>query len=312
MQRTGFKGRVFIWMVLILSGTQSLFAQQLPLFSEYMFNTLEINPAYAGFRNSVNVTTMYRKQWTGFKTAPQSTFFSIDMPISDKRVGVGIKLVDDRDEITKTLGAQAVYSFKIPTGMYSTLALGLQGGAYNFKTDYTKVDVIDPNDPSFSQNVNSIRLNFGTGIFFNTEKFYAGISSPNLVRNNFNKSQNTGNFSELKQNMHVYFNTGYVFELSEDLLIKPSILVRGVIGSPLSYDINTNFWIADMLGLGLSYRNKSALVGIIDLKILPQLRMGYAYDHSISSLNIISKGSHEVILRYELSYDRTSLSPRYF
>lgn len=302
---------VVLGWIILLGSPQYLLSQQLPL-QEYMFNTLEINPAYAGFRDAINITTMFRKQWTGFKTAPQSTFLSADMPIANKRVGVGIKLMDDRDEITKTLGAQAIYSFKIPTGDYSTIALGLQGGAFNFKTDYTKIDVIDPNDPSFSQNVNTTRLNFGTGIFFNTEKFYVGVSSPNLVRNNLRKTNNTGESSELKQNMHFYLNTGYVFELSNDLLFKPSVLVRGVIGSPLSYDLSANFWIAEIVSLGVSYRNQAAVVGLIDLKILPQLRMGYAYDHSISRLNIISKGSHEVILRYELSYDRTSLSPRYF
>ena len=312
MNWTKLMGYLLIWMVVLLSGTQSIFGQQLPLFSGYMFNTLEINPAYAGFRDALNVTTVLRKQWTGFKNAPQSTFLSVDMPISNKRVGVGLKLVDDRDEITKTLGAQAVYSFKIPTGPYSTLAFGLQGGAYNSKTDYTKIDVIDLNDPSFSQNVNTTRLNFGTGIFFNTDEFYASLSSPNLVRNNLNKANNAGAFNDLKQNMHIYFTSGYVFEISSDLLIKPSFLVRGVVGSPLSYDINTNLWIADMLSLGVSYRNQSAVVGIIDFKVLPDLRVGYAYDHSISPLNIISKGSHEVILRYEFSYDRIALSPRYF
>lgn len=303
---------VIVGGIVFLCSPQYLLSQQLPLYSEYTFNTLEINPAYAGFRDAVNITTMFRKQWTGFKTAPQSTFISADMPIANKRVGIGIKLVDDRDEITKTLGAQAIYSFKIPTGDYSTIALGLQGGAFNFKTDYTKIDVIDPNDPSFSQNVNSTRLNFGTGIFFNTEKFFAGISSPNLVRNNLRKTNNTGEFSELKQNMHVYFNTGYVFELSNELLFKPSVLVRAVIGSPLSYDLSANFWIAEILSLGVSYRNQAAVVGLIDIKVLPELRLGYAYDHSISRLNLISKGSHEVILRYEISFDRISLSPRYF
>lgn len=287
-------------------------AQQLPLFSEYMFNTLEINPAYAGYRDALSVTTMFRKQYTGFKTAPQSAFFSADMPIPGKRVGIGLKLLDDRDAITKTLGAQAVYSFKIPTGDYSNISLGLQGGVYNFRTDFTKVDVIDPNDPSFSQNVNSLNLNFGTGVFFNSEKFYVGLSSPNLIRNNFNREFNTGAFSQLKQEMHIYLNSGYVFTLSDDLHIKPSFLVRGLIGSPLSYDINTNFWIADVLGLGVSYRNKSAIVGILDLKLIPELHLGYAYDHSISEFNLISKGSHEVILRYEFSFNRMALSPRYF
>lgn len=297
---------------MLISGGGRLFSQQLPLFSEYMFNSMEINPAYAGFRDALNITTMFRKQWTGFKTAPQSTFFSADMPISNKRVGLGIKLTDDRDEINKTLGAQAVYSYKIPTGDNSNLSFGIQGGAYNFKTDYTKVDVIDINDPSFSQHLSTTKLNFGTGLFFSTEKFYLGLSSPNLVRNIFKRTNNTAAFNELRQQMHIYFNTGYVFELSPDLRFKPSLLVRGVVGSPVSYDINSTFWIADLMSVGVSYRNQTALVGIIDLKLLPELRLGYAYDHITSRYNIVSKGSHEVILRYEFSFNRTSLSPRYF
>ncbi len=303
---------IIICLFFYLIGTHKLIAQQLPLFSEYMFNTLEINPAYAGSRDALSITTMFRKMYTGFKTAPQSAFFAADMPIPGKRVGIGLKLLDDRDVITKTLGAQGVYSFKIPTGDYSNLSFGLQAGVYNFRTDFTKVDVIDPNDPSFSQNVNSLNLNFGTGVFFNSETFYVGLSSPNLIRNNFNAEFNTGAFSQLKQQMHVYFNSGYLFTLNNDFRIKPSFLVRGVVGSPISYDINTNFWIADILGLGVSYRNKSAIVGIIDLKLLKELHFGYAYDHSISEFNLISKGSHEVILRYEFSFKRMAISPRYF
>ena len=294
-----------------LSFPNSLLAQQLPLYSEYMFNTFEINPAYAGARDAIQITSMFRKQWTGFKSAPQSTFFSIDMPIPDKRVGLGIKIVDDRDEITKTIGAQAAYAYKIPMGEYSTLAFGLQAGLMNFQSDFTKVDVIDPNDPSFSQIINSSNANFGTGIFFNTESFYVGVSSPNLLRQNLRKSD-PGNFSDIKQNTHIYFNTGYVFLLSDDFVFKPSVLVRGLIGSPVSFDVNANLWIADMVSLGTSYRNNSALVGIINLRVLPELYLGYAYDHSISRLNIIAKGSHEVILKYEIPNGRTSLSPRYF
>lgn len=298
-------------ILLFITISSPLSAQQLPLYSEYMFNTFEINPAYAGARDAVQITSMFRKQWTGFKSAPQSTFLSVDMPIPDKRIGLGIKIVDDRDEITKTVGAQAAYSYKVPLGDYSTLALGLQAGAMNFKSDFTKVDVIDPNDPAFSQVINSTKVNFGTGIFFNTESFYVGVSLPNLIRHNLKKND-TGNLSDLKQNMHIYFNTGYVFFLDNDLVFKPSVLVRGLVGSPVSVDVNANFWIADMLSLGASYRNKSAIVGIVNLRMLPDLYMGYAYDHSISRLNIIAKGSHEVILRYEIPNGRTSLSPRYF
>ncbi len=303
--------QVTLALVLLASFSSGLSAQQLPLYSEYMFNTFEINPAYAGGRDAVQITSMFRKQWTGFKSAPQSTFLSVDMPIPDKRIGLGLKIVDDRDELTKTIGAQAAYSYKVPMGEYSTLALGLQAGAMNFKSDFTKVDVIDPNDPSFSQVVNSVKVNFGTGIFFNTESFFVGISIPNLIKQNLKKNDIT-NSSDIRQNTHIYFNTGYVFALNDDFVFKPSVLVRGLVGSPVSFDVNANLWIADMLSLGASYRNNSAIVGIINLRVLPELYMGYAYDHSISRLNIIAKGSHEVILRYEIPNGRTSLSPRYF
>ncbi len=303
--------RIVLGILISVSFLNGLSAQQLPLYSEYMFNTFEINPAYAGARDVVQITSMFRKQWTGFKSAPQSTFLSVDMPIPDKRIGLGVKIVDDRDEITKTIGAQGAYAYKVPVGSYSTLALGLQAGVMSFKSDFTKVDVIDPNDPSFSQVVNSTKANFGTGIFFNTETFYVGVSLPNLIRHNLKKSD-PGNVGDIKQNMHIYFNTGYVFLLSDNFVFKPSVLVRGLVGSPVTVDVNANLWIADMLSLGASYRNKSAVVGIINLRVLPELYVGYAYDHSISRLNIIAKGSHEVILKYEIPNGRTSLSPRYF
>lgn len=301
----------FLGIALFISFINPLSAQQLPLYSEYMFNTFEINPAYAGAKEAVQISSMFRKQWTGFESAPQSTFLSVDMPIPDKRIGLGIKMVDDRDEITKTIGAQGAYSYKVPLGDYSTLALGLQAGAMNFKSDFTNVDVIDPNDPSFSQVANSVKINFGTGIFFNTESFYIGLSVPNLVRHELKKN-NGSNLASIKQNMNFYFNTGYVFFLSNAFVFKPSVLVRGLVGSPASVDVNANLWIADMFSVGASYRNKSAVVGILNIRMLPDLYMGYAYDHSISRLNIIAKGSHEISLRFEIPNGRTSLSPRYF
>ena len=298
-------------ILLLISLASPVLGQQLPLYSEYMFNTFEINPAYAGARDAVQLTSMFRKQWTGFKSAPQSTFLSIDMPIPEKRVGLGIKIVDDRDEITKTVGIQGAYSYKVPLDDNSTLALGLQAGATNFKSDFSKIDVIDPNDPAFSQVVNSNKLNFGTGLFFNTEKFYIGISLPNMIRYDPKKNDNR-DFVDIEQNIHIYLNTGYVFFLDKDVVFKPSVLVRGLVGSPVAVDVNANFWIADMLSLGASYRNKSAIVGIVNVRMLPDLYMGYAYDHSVSRLRIIAKGSHEVILRYEFPNGRNSRSPRYF
>ena len=304
------KSAILFYTIGFTSYSNSLFAQKRPLYSEYMFNTFEINPAYAGYKNVIQITSMFRKQWTGFKTAPQSSYFSVDMPIPNKRIGLGLKIVDDKDEITKTFGAQSAYSFKIPMGENSTLALGLEAGVLSYNSDFSKIDVIDANDPSFSQNTNSLKLNFGTGVFFNSENFYVGLSTPNLIRN---VSDGGASLNDVKQNIYWYFNTGYVYKLSDDLLIKPSVLMRGESQSLTSFDINVNLWIADVLSLGVSYRNQAAVVGIIDLKMLPNLRLGYAYDHNINQFKIISKGSHEIILRYEIPLNGEALvSPRYF
>jgi type IX secretion system PorP/SprF family membrane protein len=285
-------------------------AQQLPLYSQYMFNTLEVNPAYAGFKQSIQFTSIYRKQFNGIKDAPQTAMLTGDMPVGDTRLGVGLKIVDDRISIMQNFGAQGSMSYRIE-GDNSNLAFGIQLGAMNNRTDFSQLNITNPGDPVFGKNLNALTANFGTGIFFNTDKFYGGISSPNLIRTKLRKVDIALSEYDVKQNMHLYLNAGYLVTLNDNFILKPSFLVRGVMGIPLNYDINANLFFRELLSAGVSYRSNSALVGLLDFRLVPTLRLGYAYDYNLGRLNNFSKGTHEIILRYHIPIDKDTLMPSY-
>jgi type IX secretion system PorP/SprF family membrane protein len=285
--------------------------QQLPLYSQYMFNTLEINPAYAGFKSSINFTGIFRKQFNGTNDSPQTAYVAADMPIGETNMGVGLSIVDDKFSITKTFGAQGYYSYRIQTGDYSQLSMGMQVGAFNYKANLTQLLLTDQGDPVFQQDVNSIAVNIGAGLFFNTDKFYAGLSSPNLFRGNLKQTNIALTNSDVRQNLHAYFNTGVLLYLNDNFVLKPSILIRAVQGIPINYDVNANVFMRELFSVGLSYRNKNAVVGLMDWRVIPKLRVGYSYDYNISRVNTFTKGTHEIILRYSIPFWKDELLPSY-
>ena len=304
------KAAIIFVLVFLAALPSQLKAQQLPLYSQYMFNTLEINPAYAGFKQSIQFTSIYRKQFNGIKDSPQTALVSGDMPIDDTKLGVGLKIVDDRISITKTLGAQGSLSYRIE-GDNSNLAFGLQVGAMNYKADFSRLNVTNAGDPVFAQNLNALTANFGTGIFYNTDKFYAGLSVPNLVRTHLRQVDVALSEYTVKQNAHMYLNAGYLITLNDNFILKPSFLLRGVKGIPLNYDINANLFFREIMSGGISYRSHSALVGLLDFRLIPTLRLGYAYDYNLGRLNNFAKATHEIILRYHIPFDRDELMPSY-
>ncbi|MEJ7780821.1 MAG: type IX secretion system membrane protein PorP/SprF [Daejeonella sp.] len=306
----GRVGIIFIIVSVFTAGLQQLYAQQLPLYSQYMFNTLEINPAYAGFKQSMQFTTIFRKQFNGIRDAPQTALVSFDMPIGDTKLAFGVKLVDDKVSVTKTMGAQGALSYRIE-GDNSDLSFGLQMGALNYSANLTELNVTDPGDPIFAQDVNTLVANFGTGIFYNTDRFYAGLSVPNLVRTHLKETNIALDQYNVKQNAHMYLNAGMLIDLNDNFILKPSFLLRGVKGIPLNYDINANVFFKDLASVGLSYRSHSAVVGLMDVRVLPQLRLGYAYDHNVGRLSPFAKGTHEIILRYHIPFDKDTLMPSY-
>lgn len=288
-------------------------AQQNAMFTQYMFNTLALNPAYAGSRNVVSATALVRSQWTGIEGAPQTGTFTIDAPIMDNRLGVGLQLITDKLGVTQTIGAALSIAYRIPLES-GTLSFGLQGDVNQYKANLTGVELgsTPGYDPAFANNVNKALFNFGTGAYYNSDRFYVGLSAQNLVPNRLSEPGD-GEPLAGKQAVHIFLSSGYVFPIAADLSLKPSFLVKYVNGAPIEGDINGTLWIKDVLGIGLQYRTSADIAAILEIQATPQIRFGYSYDRSITRLQNFNSGSHEIMLRYEFGFAKGRIiSPRYF
>lgn len=295
----------FILLLWLLTGNLAR-AQQDAMYTQYMFNQLALNPAVAGSRDVVNATALYRRQWVGVPGAPQTATIAVDGPINNKRIGLGLLLSDDKVGITHTTNIFGNYAFKIYTNS-GTLALGLRGGASFFRADFTSVDLNSnsPNDPGFMQNVKKALLNFGTGIYYYSDKYYIGVSIPHLLNNTLaNNSVLVTNQLISREYLHLFVIGGYVFDLNEDLKLKPSFLFKGSQGAPIELDLNCNLWMKDLVGVGLSYRSKADISIMAEVQATKQLRFGYAYDRSTTSLAQYNTGSHEIMVRFDLPVNK--------
>ncbi|WDF53339.1 PorP/SprF family type IX secretion system membrane protein [Mucilaginibacter sp. KACC 22063] len=304
---------VIITFILAI-GAEKVMAQQEAMYTQYMFNTLAINPAYAGSRNVTSATALYRSQWVGIKGAPKTATFTMDAPIDDKKIGLGLQVYNDRLGITNTSGGIISYAYRIRMSK-GTLALGLQGGVSQYRADFANVDLGSDASPdlAFSNNVNKALLDFGVGVYYSTDKFYLGLSSPQLLNNKLTNLTVEGNNGYTGQDMHLFLATGYVFPVGEDLHLKPSVLIKYVKGAPIEADINGTVWIKDVLGVGAMYRTKADISGLVEFQVSPQIRIGYSYDHSTTKLVSYNSGSHEIMLRYEFGFTKGKIiSPRFF
>ena len=288
-------------------------AQQHPMYSQYMFNMLNINPAYAGSRGVGTATALYRDQWQGIDGAPKTASLSFDMPVKEKKIGIGFQAYDDRLGIERTTGFNASYAFRIQLTESGTLSLGLQAGLLNYRANYTDATTFTPNDPAFSQNISGILPAAAAGIYYNSDRFYFGISTPALLKTKISYD-NVASVEGVKaRDMHLYLATGFVMNLNRDLVFKPSLLVKAVSGAPVEYDINGNLWIQNIVSFGFSYRTGDAYVGMAELQLSKQLRLGYAYDKTFNGLGPLNNGTHELMLRLEFGKSSGKVaSPRYF
>lgn len=306
----------YITIVLLLMSVfvSQVQGQQEAMYSQYMFNTLAINPAYAGSRNVTSATALYRSQWVGIQGAPETITFSVDAPINSKRVGLGLQVFNDRIGITNTAGAFGSYAYRIRLNK-GTLAFGLQAGASQYKADFQSVSLnsFPSNDIAFSENINKVLLNFGAGMYYSTDRFYMGLSSPQILNNKLSNFTVQNNNVYSGQAFHLFFATGYVFPLGDVLSLKPSILIKGVKGAPIEADLNATLWINDIIAFGLQYRTEADMAAMMEVQASSQLRIGYSYDRSLTKLVQFNSGSHEIMLRYEFGSKKGKiLSPRYF
>ncbi len=307
------KLRLLLLLTLTLSGMKGL-AQQDAMFTQYMFNSLAINPAYAGSRNVISATALFRNQWVGIEGAPKTGTFTIDAPILNNKIGIGFQLISDKLGQTQTTAGvmSAAYRIKMDVG---TLSFGLQGNVSQYKVNLRDIALgsTAPYDPAFATNINKMLLNFGTGVYYNSDKLYIGLAAQDLLPNNLSADNSAGEKLSGEQALHVFLSAGYVFPLDEDFKLKPSFLIKGVKGAPIEADVNATLWIKDVIGIGAQYRTDADVAALVEIQATPQIRIGYSYDHSTTSLRNFNSGSHEIMLRYEFGFAKgKTLSPRYF
>lgn len=296
--------------LLVLSGNLS--AQQDPIYAQYMFNMLAVNPAYAGSRDVLSLTALYRYQWANIPGAPRTFTFTGDMPILKEKVGVGLTVNSDRVGVENRTNfyANVAYRIRLSRG---TLAFGLSGGGTFFNADYTSVNTSSDgtNDNAFNSAVSTFLPNVGGGVYYNTDRFYIGFAVPQLLTQKLVAA--TNDQSKAIQKRHLFLMSGFVFRLSESVKLKPSTLIKYVDGAPLQFDVNLNCWLVDRLGIGASYRNGSSLAFLLEFQATNQFRLGYAYEYATTRLNYATSGSHEIMVRYEFGFNKPKvLSPRYF
>ena len=293
--------------------SMSSYGQQEPMYSQYMFNMLNINPAYAGSRGAISTVALYRNQWVGFPGAPRTASFSFDMPLQNKKIGIGAQFYDDRIGIERTTGFNAMYAFRFQFAGAGTLSLGLQAGLLNYQANYTEVNTYVPNDPAFSSNVRGILPAFAAGVYYNSDKFYVGFSAPALLKTKIKYNNAAEIASVTSRDLHLYLTAGTVFELNQDLALKPSMLIKAVSGAPIQMDLNLNLWLQNKIAVGASYRTGDAIVGMLEFQFNQQFRFGYAYDKTFSNLGTLVNGTHELMFRMEFGSPAVRVtSPRYF
>lgn len=286
------------------------FSQHEVQYTQYMYNTMVFNPAYAGARDALSTFATHRTQWVGIDGAPVSNAVAAHAPLGNN-VGIGGSFVNDKIGPQSESTFTANFSYSIETNSLIKVAFGISGVANLLNVDYTKLNNYDPNDPTFQNNVeNKFSPNVGAGIYAYNDKAYVGLSVPNFFRTtHYDGSAN----SVYDKKMHLYLMGGYVFDLSPDFKFKPALLVKTVSGSPLSVDVSSNFMYRDVFTLGLAYRWDAAMSTMAGFQITDGLFVGYSYDVEMSDLSNLNNGSHEIFLRFELERSATRfISPRFF
>ncbi|MDX1461674.1 MAG: type IX secretion system membrane protein PorP/SprF [Marinirhabdus sp.] len=284
-------------------------AQQDPQYTQYMYNMNVVNPAYAGSKESLSLTALYRKQWSGLDGAPETFTFSGHSPISDK-IGLGLSAIKDELGPISETNVYADFSYTIDVGAATKLAFGLKAGATFHDVGLTGLDLQDPGDPFFSQDINNTYPNIGAGAFLYGDNYYIGLSVPNML-NSVHLDENGLMYGS--ETNHYFATAGYVFQVSENVKLKPSVLVKSAFDAPLSADGNLNALFYERFEIGASYRLDDSFSGLVGFQVFDYLRVGYAYDHVISDLDAVASASHEVILTFDLFFKKRTLrSPRYF
>lgn len=295
----------------------TIWAQQVPMYTHYMYNTLVINPAYAGSRDALTITALNRSQWIGVSEAPTTQTITLHTPLRNQHIGLGIAAMKDKIGPISNTSLVGDFAFRMQLSKKAKLALGLSVGVNIFQANLTSLTTDQQNDPAFQNNINNAVLpNVGFGMYYSRERFYVGISVPNLMQNSYSidKRANASSLAGSDQR-HYFFIAGKVFNLGDNLAFKPTTLIKVTEAAPAQIDFTASFIIAQKLLLGAMFRSGDAAGALIGLNITEQLHIGYSYDwsYAFSTANY-NQGSHEIMLRYDfIFYDKKQIhNPRYF
>ncbi|WP_316632268.1 type IX secretion system membrane protein PorP/SprF [uncultured Flavobacterium sp.] len=287
-------------------------AQQDSQFTQYMYNTININPAYAGSRGALSVFGLYRTQWVGLEGAPETSSFSVNTPINNSNLGVGVSLVNDKIGPINENNLSADLSYTIQTSANFKLSFGIKGTANLFNLDINKLNPEDQGDPQFQDLNNKFSPNIGAGVYWHSDKAYIGLSIPNFIETN---RYDDNDIAIYKDKINYYLIAGYVFDLDhyQYIKFKPALLAKMVEGAPLQVDASANFMFNDKFVVGVSYRWSAALSATVGFQVTDGLYIGYGYDHETTNLSHYNSGSYEIFLRYEFFKNNGKITtPRFF
>ncbi|MBC7654080.1 MAG: type IX secretion system membrane protein PorP/SprF [Oligoflexus sp.] len=292
---------------LLFTGLLS-YAQQDAQYTQYMYNTINVNPAYAGSRGALSMFALYRTQWVGFEGAPVTSTVSINTPLNNSNLGLGVSVINDKLGPTTENTISADLSYTIPTSDTWKLSIGLKATANLFDLDATKLTtvVLDPT----LQNYSKFSPNIGAGVYWHSDNSYIGLSIPNFIET---QRYNDNEIKIYKETMAYYLIGGYVFDLNDMVKFKPSFLTKVVEGAPLQVDISGNFMFINKFTVGVAYRWSAALSALVGFQVSDGLYIGYGYDRETTSLVNYNSGSHEIFLRYEIVKNTNKITtPRFF
>lgn len=289
------------------------YAQQDPMYTQYMENLQALNPAYAGSKEILSMMLVARNQWVSLPGAPDTRSIAIHTPFRGTQMGLGFSILNDKVGPVSQTGMYADYSYRIYFNNNRTLALGLKGGINFYDANISTLTTNDPNDPVFAYDINRRFLpNIGVGAFYYTNQYYIGLSIPKLIENTINDN-GVSTQSINKEQIHSFLMAGYVFDVNRIVKFKPSILAKYVHNAPISVDLNGTFLFYERLWLGGMYRMGDSFGGLVQMQVTNQLKIGYSYDLPISKLGAYNNGTHEIMVSFDFNFGSGRIrSPRYF
>lgn len=314
---SGYYKVAVLFGALFLTGNK-IYAQYDAMFTQYMFNEMFINPGYAGSKEALAVTALHRQQWVSFPGRPITTTFAVHGPLAGNKMGIGLSLLNEKIGVLQRNMVNLNYAYRVKTGDRGYLSLGVMGGIQTQAANFaTLQNIVNSQDPQLTNNTpNVVSLNYGVGLYYYSKTFYCGLSVPRMVNDNVHimangKTDKSLNFSPAK--FHYYFTIGKVFEISDELKIKPEMMVKVVQNAPIEIDPNVNFLLHDKVWLGASYRSYSDVSFLLGYQLNTQFLASLAYDVPVTRIQKYTAGSFEIALSYVFGFRNKKLaSPRYF